>query len=269
MKKKYISWVGTLALWGGLAGCGKEIPEDIIQPEAMEPLLYDYHLATTLSSDLSYAENYKKGAYLTYVFQKHGVTEAEFDSSMVWYSRHTDQLTAIYDNLQKRFEAEEKQVRKFADRRSGQTSLTVSRDTIDIANLYWLSSSVLTNKLTFELKADTSFKHHDALVWTADFKFLPEKQSETSVVMGLNFTFENDSTQGVTRTVTTSGSQQLMLKADSAFTFKTVNGFIYYTGDKQKEGSVLINNIHLTRRHDTGVSSKSVEDDKTVTPKMR
>lgn len=47
----------------------KKIPSDVIQPEVMEPLLYDYHLATTLSSDLVYTENYKKDAYLNYVFK--------------------------------------------------------------------------------------------------------------------------------------------------------------------------------------------------------
>lgn len=270
MKKKYMGWLCAWILAGGLAGCGKTIPGDIIQPEAMEPLLYDYHLATTLSSDLPYSENYKKEGYLNYVFQKHGVTEAEFDSSMVWYARHTDRLTAIYDNLQKRFEAEGKQVRKFADRRSGQTSLTISRDTVDIANLYWLSASALTNKLTFELKADTSFRQHDALVWTADFKFFPERQEGANAVMGLNFTFENDSTQGVTRMVTASGTQQLMLKADSAFTFKTVHGFIYYAGGEENGGSVLIHDIHLIRHHDAGTSLEPVEESgKAMTPKMR
>ena len=145
----------------------KKIPSDVIQPEVMEPLLYDYHLATTLSSDLVYTENYKKDAYLNYVFQKHHVTEAEFDSSMVWYSRHTVHLTAMYENLQKRFEEEGKLIRKFVDQRSGQTFLALVGDTVDIDKLYWLSSSDLTNKMTFELKADTSFRPHDALEWTA------------------------------------------------------------------------------------------------------
>ena len=35
--------------------------------------------------------------------------------------------------------------------------------------LYWLSASVLTNKLMFDLKADTTFKPHDTMELTADF----------------------------------------------------------------------------------------------------
>ena len=82
-----------------------------IQPDAMESLLYDYHLASTMSSSVSYTENYKKDAYFKYVFQKHHVTEEEFDSSMVWYTRNSDQLATIYQNLQKRFENEEKHMK--------------------------------------------------------------------------------------------------------------------------------------------------------------
>lgn len=41
--KKQASWLLVAAFLPGMAGCGKKIPEDIIQPDAMESLLYDYH----------------------------------------------------------------------------------------------------------------------------------------------------------------------------------------------------------------------------------
>ena len=113
---KRISLIGvTMLALCGMWSCGKKVPEDIIQPQAMENLLYDYHLATTMSADLPYDENYKKQAYLAYVFQKHGVTEAEFDSSMVWYSRHSDEMNTIYQNLQKRMETTAELLKKRID----------------------------------------------------------------------------------------------------------------------------------------------------------
>ena len=51
--KKQASWLLVAAFLSGMAGCGKKIPEDIIQPDAMESLLYDYHLASTMSSSVS------------------------------------------------------------------------------------------------------------------------------------------------------------------------------------------------------------------------
>lgn len=232
----------------GLFGCGKKVPKDVIQPQAMEDLLYDYHLATTLSADLPYNENYKKEAYLAYVFKKHHVTEAEFDSSMVWYSRHSDEMTTIYQNLQKRMETTAEQLKKQTIRHSGEVSVSLSGDTVDLwqdRTLYWLTAYGLTNKLTFDLKADTSFHEKDRLVWEADFSFLPKGKTSGRVVMGVNLTFSNDSTQGMTRVVSMSGVQRLVITPDSAFKYKNVTGFMYYTGEE--ETSVLVSRIQLMR----------------------
>lgn len=232
----------------GLFGCGKKVPKDVIQPQAMEDLLYDYHLATTLSADLPYNENYKKEAYLAYVFKKHHVTEAEFDSSMVWYSRHSDEITTIYQNLQKRMETTAEQLKKQTIRHSGEVSVSLSGDTVDLwqdRTLYWLTAYGLTNKLTFDLRADTSFHEKDRLVWEADFSFLPKGKTSGRVVMGVNLTFSNDSTQGMTRVVSMSGMQRLVITPDSAFKYKNVTGFMYYTGEE--ETSVLVSHIQLMR----------------------
>lgn len=232
----------------GLFGCGKKVPKDVIQPQAMEDLLYDYHLATTLSADLPYNENYKKEAYLAYVFKKHHVTEAEFDSSMVWYSRHSDEMTTIYQNLQKRMETTAEQLKKQTIRHSGEVSVSLSGDTVDLwqdRTLYWLTAYGLTNKLTFDLRADTSFHEKDRLVWEADFSFLPKGKTSGRVVMGVNLTFSNDSTQGMTRVVSMSGMQRLVITPDSAFKYKNVTGFMYYTGEE--ETSVLVSHIQLMR----------------------
>ena len=58
MMKKRTGWLCTVVLLAGMAGCGKKIPDDIIQPDAMESLLYDYHLASTMRNSLSNKENY-------------------------------------------------------------------------------------------------------------------------------------------------------------------------------------------------------------------
>lgn len=247
MRRVAVIGVSALMLCG-LFGCGKKVPKDIIQPQAMEDLLYDYHLATTLSADLPYNENYKKEAYLAYVFKKHHVTEAEFDSSMVWYSRHSDEMSNIYQNLQKRMEDVSDRLKKQVARHSGEMSVSLSGDTVDLwqdRTLYWLTFAALTNKVVFDFKADTSFHSKDKLALEAYLSFMPKGRPRGKVVMGLNVTFDNDSTQGITREVNGSGLQRLILMPDSAFRFKSVSGFMYYSGEEKT--SVLLSNIHLMR----------------------
>lgn len=64
MKKSIYLWVsvGMSALL--VSGCGKKYPDDILQPAQMEELLHDYHLASSMTNELPYSENYKKQAYL-------------------------------------------------------------------------------------------------------------------------------------------------------------------------------------------------------------
>lgn len=253
-----------------LGGCGDKVPGDVIQPVEMENLLYDYQVATTLSGDLSYSENYKKKAYIEYVFRKHHVTEAEFDSSMVWYSRHGEQLSLIYDNLQKRFEIDRERVKQQTERLDGEIVVSLSGDTVDIwqdRTLYWLTASPYTNKVLFDLKADTSFKPKDILMFEAGLSFLPEKKRGGRAVMALNVTFKNDSTQGITRVTENSGVQRLFLRPDSAFEFKNVSGFVYYMpSDGDSAGSVLVDDIRLIRTHVLPAKKESSSSMKTGRP---
>lgn len=251
MKKSIYLWVslGISALL--VSGCGKKYPDDILQPAQMEELLHDYHLASFMSNELPYSENYKKQAYLNYVFKKHNVTEAQFDSSMVWYARHTEELAKIYDNLNKRFDRESKLVASQVAKRDNQTFVSLSGDTVNIWQdrpVYWLTASPVTNRMTFDFKADTTFKPKDTFVWEADYNFLPSG-TRAEVIVGLTVSFANDSVQGVTGRMTGAGTQRFYLKADSA-SIRGVNGFIYFKADTLHPSSVLISNIRLTRIHD-------------------
>ena len=255
MKRKALYIVIAVGL---LSACGKKIPDDIIQPDAMESLLYDYHLASTMSTSLPYNENYKKEAYFDYVFKKHNVTEAEFDSSMVWYTRNSKVLTDIYKNLQKRYEMEEEQMRSELNKRSGQISVSLSGDSVDVwsdRDLYWLTSSPLTNRLMFDLKADTTFHKKDILVFVADYNFLSYQKNDAKAVVSMNVEFKNDSTQGVSKVISKSGKDYVVLKPDSAFEYKSINGFIYFSNPDSVDVSVLINNIKLIRYRDGSFNS--------------
>lgn len=236
-----------------LSACGKKVPDDVIQPQAMEDLLYDYHLANIMRLDLPYEKNYQKDAYMTYVYKKHGVTEAQFDSSMVWYTRHTKELKEIYANLAKRYEQNETLLKRAMTQRKQQLSVSMSGDSLDIwqdRSLYLLTHSVLTDKLQFDLKTDTTFREKDALQFKANFTYLGEQGRPFRAVMGLKIQFENDSVVGMTRIVNYAGEQELYLRPDSAYKFRSVSGFIYYLPENRfTTNKLLVSDISLHRYH--------------------
>lgn len=226
--------------------CGKEIPGNIIQPDKMESILYDYHLAMGMSNNL---KNTDKEAYKKYVFRKHRIDEALFDSSMVWYTREAQELVSIYENLEKRFKREHSYTEALlASRGEERTSITSPGDTVDIWNkekLYWLTEAPLMNLLTFEFKSDSNFHAKDAFVWNLDFHFF----AKGNATIGLNVIYENDSVIGETRNITESGKQTIFLSTDSTYKIKTLNGFIHVPENEEYNPILLTNNISLTRYH--------------------
>lgn len=240
-----IRWtlIAALAL---MTSCGKEIPKDIIQPEQMEDILYDYHLSQGMNQN---GKSTEKEAHKNYIFRKHQVTEALFDSSMVWYTRESQELTAIYESLNRRFKREHDHFERLLDSREDNLSHTsISGDTVDIwrkGDIHWLADNPLSKQQVFEIKADTTFHERDAFLWDMDYHFFAEGKA----VMGMNVVYENDSVIGETKLVETSGSQSISLQTDSAYKVKMLNGFIYVLEDSVQEPNILIHGMSLTRYH--------------------
>ena len=231
-----------------MTSCGKQIPSDIIQPDMMEKVLYDYHLSLSMAQS---SKNVEKEAQKNYIFQKHNISEAEFDSSMVWYTRESKELMAIYENLNKRFRREYNHIERLLESRgdANEQSFT-SGDTVNIwkrGDIHWFNTAPLYRLLAFEIKADTTFHPKDAFLWSMDCHFF----TEGKVVMGLNVKFENDSVIGTTKTIRTSGTHEIYLHTDSAYQIKTLNGFIYVPeqDNVMHDPKVLAHHISLTRYH--------------------
>ena len=235
--------IACLAL---LTSCGKEIPDEIIQPSKMERVLYDYHLTLGMSEN---SKNTEKEARKKYIFQKHGITAADFDSSMVWYTRESQELMSIYENLNKRFKREYEHVERLLEsREEANTRSFASGDTVDVwmkENILWFTKSPLNNRLTFEIKADSTFHPRDAFNWNMNYYFMAEGEA----IMGLNVIYENDSVIGMTKSITESGPQSIYLHTDSAYNIKSLNGFVYVPQNQAKQPNILLHKINLTRYH--------------------
>lgn len=114
-----------------------------------------------MGNNLSYSDNYQKEAYKNYVFEKYHITEADFDSSMVWYTRHTEELAGLYKKVGERFRSEKKRMQELLALREDKPAASLPGDTVDVwydRKLYWLTDVPLANKVTFEIPADSNFK---------------------------------------------------------------------------------------------------------------
>ena len=231
-----------------LASCKKKMPSEVIKPAEMENILYDYHLAQALGSEYNGEERYKRELLLQYVFEKHHVTKAEFDSSMVWYTRNMEELGNIYKNLERRYdEANKNLAQLYQTRKKGGVA---SGDTVSLWNereMYVLTAAPLTNKLTFEMETDTTFHPLDRFVWQMNVSKLVK--SDSKLYAGLTVRYRNDSTHSVVRLLAGEGMQQLTVKADT-LPMKSLQGFVFYKDSVTSEPvPVVLQDIALTRYH--------------------
>jgi hypothetical protein len=242
-------FAGTLLF----SGCKPKRPSEVIAPDVMENLLYDYHLAEVWSNEFNGAEHYKRELLQQFVFDKYGVDRAQFDSSMVWYTRNTKQLEEIYEHVGDRLQAESDRLGQLA----GLASVVqepLSGDTVNLwqnrARSFELTTAPLTNKITFTLESDTAFYPRDKFHWSFDAHYIaPKKGRVTGAMAELTVLYRNDSIRTLVRPVK-EGSNRLVLPSDS-FTVKEVRGMVYYAAksDSAALKTLWLTNTQLLRTH--------------------
>ena len=92
-----------------MLACKPTVPSEYIQPGEMEDILYDYHIAQAMSrTSVGSEADLNKQVYLDAVLKKYGISEADFDSSLVYYYSRADRFKEIYSHVSERLNDEAK-----------------------------------------------------------------------------------------------------------------------------------------------------------------
>lgn len=186
----FVMSVGSMSL----TGCKPSLPSDVLSEGKMEDILHDYHLALALVQNDGGDEK-QRFVYKDAVLRKYDVTSAEFDSSMVYYMRHTEKLHTIYKNLSERLNDEAISLGADANDQSRFGDLASSGDTTNIwkgtRSLVLMTAKPL-NYYNFEIKADTSFHKGDCIMLDFESHFIYQDGIRDGLAV-LAVQFGNDS----------------------------------------------------------------------------
>lgn len=248
-----IQCCSTLLLAFCLTACKVKRPETVLQDAKMENVLYDYHIAKAMAEEVPYNESYKRVLYIESVFKKHGVTQAEFDSSMVWFARNPEVLAKIYEKVNVRLKAERDGINHLIALRDNKPKESLPGDSIDVwtgRHIYRLTGMPLNNKLLFTLPSDANFQNRDTLRWSVRFRFYQgEPDSIHAPLMAMQVLYEkNDSVISTLRKVRKTGTETITLFADTLGKIKEVRGFVYYP-QQEPSRPLLADRISLMRYH--------------------
>lgn len=266
----------TLALLMFLLMACDDRPKDVLSRGKMEDVLYDYHIMQGIIDELPSEEREAKAQdYINAVFEKHGITEAQFDSSIVYYNRHTKDLHKIYSNLKERYSTVNDEIQLVNGNNDMMAVFATGGDTTNLwnsAKLLALRNKDLLNRESFTIQADTSFRRQDQFILTLNPLFIRENQGDYDIQLhvGLSILYASGKHAGMTRMLNTSGIQQLTLQTTSPDEdIKTITGFFYYRGKKTTRNLCLIDNISLVRMHqkepEQPVQTDSVKTDSLAT----
>lgn len=236
-----------------LAGCKPSVPEKYIQPNEMEDILYDYYVSKAMANSGD-SSTFKRTLYYYATLKKHAVSEAEFDSSLVYYYTHAQELSKIYTKLSERIGNEAKRLGASVGELSEYANLTASGDTANIwqdATTAILLPIAPYNRMDFTLKADTTFHKGDSFMlnFTTDFMYQSGSKDAVAYVV---ITYNNDSVTVSSTHVSASGASKLRIPANKNDDIKEIRGFIYLakgSTDTHLQKLVFINNIQLIRFH--------------------
>lgn len=87
-------------------------PKEVLNRKAMERLMYDVYIAEAIMENdyQNFDTPEKKEAYIREVFKKHRITQAEWDTSLSWYSDRIDTYLKMNDSVKARLQRTQREI---------------------------------------------------------------------------------------------------------------------------------------------------------------
>jgi hypothetical protein len=198
--------------------------------------------------------------------KKHGVTEAQLDTSLVYWCRSSEKMVKICDRVCERltYMAESQGVER--QEKNPYSFLATEGDTANVWNLrksVVLVPNMVDNIYSFSIDSDTTYLPGDHFMWAFKTEFLSsDNSSEAYAVFSVHF--ENDSIIGTSRRL--SSNRQMEIKLDcpqkySDVPIRSVNGTVYIPIRDNGFGILVLNDFVLVRYHELTPKNTVVKEE--------
>lgn len=245
----------SVSLGAVFVGCKPDQPDGVIPESKMEQILYDYHVAQAMAEARPDSVGFYRYLYIRSVFDKYGITEADFDSSMVWYSANASYLADMYTRINERYAAELEALGSHLNKTDFYNSLTATGDTANVwhgTDFCMLRPGGIDNTYTFTMEADTSFYPGDDVLWQFN-NFYVYQEGGREAYAALIVRYDNDSIASVYQNLSISSTADLSIRTPGKERIRSLTGFIYLPNTDEKQNKtfrmMLVNSFKLVRFH--------------------
>lgn len=254
MKKALLPFLCSLIL----LACSPSRPRGIMSESKMTDVLVDFHLAQGMADVQGENAEVLRYKFIQAVFKKHHITEAQFDSSMVYWSGRAEDFTDIYENVVTRVQAQAERMGLELAQANNQDRFATLTNEGDTANI-WLGKDfacIASNPVqciySFTMKADSTFKLGDSFIWRFKTQFVGRSMNNEAVAL-LNFYYDTDTVVCVTDLLRNNPKNELRhypSKTLDSLKLLSISGHIYLPIIKTDPPKpLLVSEMMLIRMH--------------------
>lgn len=245
MRNRLHRYSVVLLLGALMATCSK-VPDGILSEKKMQAVQLDMQLAEAMISVNSqdFPDNAHKEALYQSIFRKYRITQAEYDSSLVWYGRHLDIYMKVYDRVLADLN---KRQNELGDVQA--SAAPVSRqDSVDIwprRTSLRLEPDALFNGVTFDIKPETNYSSGSSFVlgmqvWGLHKGLAHRPEIRISADQG-------DTTVTVHGKLLHDGYHETVLKTVSTKQVRRVYGYIFLNNAGSSYHKVYLDSLNLMK----------------------
>lgn len=255
--------------------CKPQVPDEYLQPDELEDVLYDWHKAEAMA-EMNTDENSSKYSLTYYrqaVLKKHNITQAELDSSLVYYMRHANRLHKIYENLSKRLGDEALSLGASANDISRYGDMASAKDTSNLwtgVHSCALMPAAPYNVLSFSVEADSSYHKGDKIIFSFNSLVVGRDGIKEGVAV-LAVQFDNDSIASNRVRISSDMNYSVSVSDSEMKGIKAIRGFITVLpySDAEREtplGLMFIDDIKIIRMRANDVEKTTPTQTDTLSP---
>ena len=261
-------------IWGGgfllilfITACSR-VPQGIIPERKMQQIVTDMHLAEAIinSDPSAYSTNEEKKALYQSVFDKHRVTKAIYDSSLIWYGKNLDVYMQVYNMA---LAEVNKSIEEIGPIEPEKVDIS-NKDSVDIWSVgryYEFSPSSLSNTIIFRFQEREEYSSGSIFVlgmhvWGLASGLL----SPIEVHLRAE---QRDTTVVIKETIHNDGYHEMTLRSIPTQRVRQVYGYIRFNGSTVPYHKIYLDDLSMMKylygseavaNHELQVTDNEIED---------
>lgn len=228
-----------------LTTCSK-VPDHIISEKKMQEVITDMHVAESVitSDNKRFNNDSIKKVVFNSVFAKHHITQADYDSSLVWYAKNLDIYLKILDRA--KIDIEER-IKDLGDVQAN-ASPSSNQDSINIwprRTSLELKPNALFNGMVFYIDPDVDYSSGSSFV--LGMKVWGLKANRThfpEIRMNVD---QGDTIFTINKKIESDGYHEVILKSMPTRRVKRVYGFIRLDNADKDYYKVYVDSLNLMK----------------------